>query len=106
KVVVSNSLQRADWNNTNIMSGDVVGQLRDRKAKAENNFYAFGSADLLKTLLPAGLVDEYRLGIAPLLLGRGNPLFKPMAQTIPLTLEKTQPLQNGGIVLYYEVGAP
>lgn len=106
KIVVSNSLKRAEWNNTTIISGDVVGQLRQRKAEAQKTLYVFGSADLLKTLLPAGLVDEYRLGIAPLLLGRGNRLFKPMPETIPLVLEKTQPLRNGGIVLYYRVGAP
>ena len=105
KIVVSNSLTQANWNNTTIMSGDIAAQLRERKANSKKNFYVFGSADLLKTLLPAGLVDEYRLGVAPVLLGRGNPLFKPADETIPLTLDKAQPLGNGGIVLYYGIGA-
>lgn len=106
KIVVSNTLTRAEWNNTTIVSGDVVAALRERKAGATRNLYVFGSADLLKTLLPAGLVDEYRLGISSLLLGRGNPLFKPSADAIPLTLIRTQPLGTGGIVLCYAVGAP
>ncbi|AEQ51936.1 dihydrofolate reductase family protein [Pelagibacterium halotolerans] len=99
KYVVSNTLTAADWNNTKIVSGDIVQALRDIKAGSERNLYVFGSADLLATLLPAGLVDEYRLGLAPLLLGRGNLLFKPSDLRIDLDLIKTQPLKNGGIVI-------
>ena len=104
KYVVSNTLVEADWNNTEIISGDIVSAITDLKRAAARNFYVFGSADLLSTLLAAGLVDEYRLGIAPLLLGRGNPLFKPADGRIDLKLLKSQPLENGGIVLYYGVG--
>jgi len=104
KYVVSNTLTEATWNNTEIVSGDIVSAIADLKRKASRNIYIFGSADLLSTLLPAGLVDEYRLGVAPLLMGRGNPLFKPADQRIDLRLLKSQPLENGGIVLYYGVG--
>jgi dihydrofolate reductase len=106
KYVVSNTLTAPDWNNTSVISGDVIEALRDIKAGSERNLYVFGSADLLATLLPADLVDEYRLGLAPLLLGRGNPLFKPSDLRIDLELLKTQPLKNGGVVLYYGVGKP
>lgn len=106
KYVVSNTLTAADWNNTKIISGDIVRALRDIKAASDRNLYVFGSAELLATLLPAGIVDEYRLGLAPLLLGRGNPLFKPSDTRIDLELLRTQPLKNGGIILSYGVGAP
>lgn len=106
KYVVSNTLTAADWNNTKIIGGDVIEALRDIKAASERNLYVFGSAELLATLLPAGIVDEYRLGLAPLLLGRGNLLFKPSDTRIDLELLKIQPLKNGGIILTYGVGAP
>ncbi len=106
KYVVSNTLTAPDWNNTSVINGDVVEALRDIKSKSQRNLYVFGSAELLASLLPAGLVDEYRLGIAPLLLGRGNPLFKPSDLRIDLELLKTQPLKNGGIVLYYGLKTP
>ena len=94
------------WNNTTLVSGDAVEALRKIKAKSERNLYVYGSAELLSSLLSAGLVDEYRLGIAPLLLGRGNPLFKRSDLRIDLELLKTQPLKNGGVVLYYRLGNP
>lgn len=106
KYVVSDTLTEAAWNNTEIISGDIVPAIADLKRNATRNFYVFGSADLLATLLASGLVDEYRLGIAPLLMGHGNPLFKPSDARIDLTLLKAQPLENGGIVLYYGVGDP
>jgi dihydrofolate reductase len=104
KYVVSDTLTEAAWNNTEIVSGDVVSAIKDLKRNTARNIYIFGSADLLSTLLPAGLVDEYRLGVASLLMGRGNPLFKPADQRIDLKLLKSQPLENGGIVLYYGLG--
>lgn len=103
KYVVSNTLTEANWNNTEIIKGNVVSAIADLKRNAARNIYIFGSADLLATLLPAGLVDEYRLGIAPLLMGRGNPLFKPSETRIDLKLLRSQPLRNGGIVLYYSL---
>ncbi len=104
KIVVSNTLTSADWNNTTIMSGDIAGQIRERKAKADKPLYVFGSAELVSSLLEDGLVDEYRLGIAPVVLGKGNPLFKQNGSRLPMDLIKSQPLENGGIILYYAVG--
>jgi dihydrofolate reductase len=106
KIVVSNTLTDPKWNNTTLVSSDAVEALRKIKAKSERNLYVYGSAELLSSLLSAGLVDEYRLGIAPLLLGRGNPLFKRSDLRIDLELIKTQPLKNGGVVLYYRLGSP
>lgn len=103
KYVVSNTLSDAKWNNSHLISGDVVKAIAELKRNAGRNIYIFGSADLLATLLPAGLIDEYRLGIAPLILGRGTPLFKPSDHRIDLNLIKTQPLTGGGIVLFYGV---
>lgn len=104
KYVVSETLEEATWNNSSVIGSDVVASISDLKRGASRNLYVFGSADLLTTLLAAGLVDEYRLCVAPLLMGRGNPLFKQTDTRIELKLLKSQPLENGGIILYYGLG--
>ena len=54
----------------------------------------FGSADLLDSLLKAGLVDEYRICVAPVVLGGGNPLFKPQDQEVKMRLQSARPAQD------------
>ncbi len=101
KAVISNTLDRADWNNTRLLRGDGVELVRALKAEPGKTIYVFGSADLLSNLLAAGLVDEYRLCIAPILLGRGNPLFKQRDAAINLELAWAKPLENGGVLMSY-----
>ena len=101
KAVVSNTLEKADWNNTRLLTGDASARVRELKAESGKDIYVFGSADLLATLLRHGLVDEYRVGIAPLLLGSGNPLFKKQETQAGLRLKQARALDNGGVLLDY-----
>lgn len=101
KAVISNTLAGADWNNTRLLTGDGVEQVSQLKAEAGGTIYVFGSAELLASLLAAGLVDEYRLCIAPILLGDGNPLFKPGQGATGMELIQSRPLGNGGVLLFY-----
>jgi len=101
KAVISNTLQSADWNNTTLLKGDAAERVRELKAQDGGTIYVFGSADLLASLLAAGLVDEYRLCIAPVLLGKGNPLFKTAEARTGLVLKSSKGLDNGGVLLFY-----
>ncbi len=56
------------------------------------------------SLLKAGLVDEYRICVAPVVLGGGNPLFKPQDQQVKMRLESARALKTGGAILTYAVG--
>jgi len=103
KAVISNTLERADWNNSRLLRGDAVEQVRALKAEQGGPIYVFGSADLLATLLAYDLVDEYRLCLVPTLLGRGTPLFKAADAQKNLELKKWQTVQNGGLLLFYGV---
>jgi len=103
KAVISNTLVHADWSNTRLLQGDAAELVRGLKAEQGGPIYVFGSADLLTTLLADGLVDEYRLAIAPVLLGRGTPLFKPTDVKTHLELKSARPIQNGGLLLFYDV---
>lgn len=101
KAVVSSTLENADWNNSRLLKGDAVASVNALKAEEGGPIYVFGSADLLDTLLAAGLVDEYRLCIAPVLIGRGTPLFKQADRQQTLELKSARPITNGGVLLYY-----
>jgi dihydrofolate reductase len=75
KYVVSNSLETADWENSTIVSGDVVEELRRLKQGEGGDLLVAGSATLVRTLIDNGLVDEYRLMIFPVVLGAGKRMF-------------------------------
>ncbi|TWG97148.1 dihydrofolate reductase [Mesorhizobium sp. J18] len=104
KAVATRTLEEATWNNTRLLKGDAVEAVRELKAQEGKDVYVFGSADLLASLLKAGLVDEYRICLAPVVLGGGNPLFKTRDRQIKMRLEDTRALKTGGVVLTYAVG--
>lgn len=106
KAVASHTLTEAGWNNTRLLRGDAAQAVRDLKAEDGKDVFVFGSADLLASLLTAGLVDEYRLCLAPVTLGAGNPLFKPETAPLSMRLLEARPLKSGGVILRYQMGQP
>ena len=104
KAVATRTLDEATWNNTRLLKGEAAEAVRALKAEEGKDVYVFGSADLLDSLLKAGLVDEYRICVAPVVLGGGNPLFKPQDQQVKMRLESARPLKTGGAILTYAVG--
>ncbi len=101
KVVCSRSLGRADWNHTTLVKGDAVAAVRDLKGRGDGMSFVFGSADLSATLTSAGLFDEYRIAVAPVILGRGTTLFGRGLDTRRLRLLEARTLANGGVILRY-----
>ena len=104
KAVATRTLSEATWNNTRLFKGDAVEAVKALKAEDGKDICVFGSADLLSSLLAVELVDEYRLCLAPVVLGGGNPLFKPQDSQVKMRLESARPLKTGGVILTYEVG--
>ncbi|WP_159593454.1 dihydrofolate reductase family protein [Chelativorans xinjiangense] len=104
KFVVSNTLQRAEWNNTTIQSGDAVEQVRELKEQPGGDILVYGSASVVHALMPVGLVDEYRLMVYPTVLGRGKRLF-PEGVSSMLRLAACQQLGSGIVLLRYETDA-
>lgn len=102
KVVFSRKLEKADWNNTRLVKTDVAGEIAKLKQQSGKDLFLFGSADLAATLIKLGLIDEYRIILNPLVLGKGSPLFKGIDQPFILKLIKTRTFQNGNILLYYQ----
>jgi dihydrofolate reductase len=105
KVVFSRTLQRADWNNTRLVSANAEDEVPRLKEQAGGDLYIFGSADLSSGLTRHGLIDEYRLCLVPVVLGAGTPLFKP-SERVNMQLLEARPLHSGGVILRYQPAKP
>jgi dihydrofolate reductase len=102
KIVFSRTLGKADWNNTTLVKSHAAEEVEKLKRQAGKDVYIFGSAVLSTTLTRHRLIDEYRLALVPVLLGRGNPLFKESPRTMMKLLEARQ-LKNGCVIVRYEL---
>ena len=100
KVVCSSTLKTADWNNTTIVK-DAVAEIPKLKQQGNGDMFVFGSGNLSESLMKAGLFDELRLCIAPVLLGKGRLLFNQGIPYEKLKLLEARPLATEGIILRY-----
>lgn len=101
KLVVSKTLKSADWSNTTIIrehASDVIRKLKEEDGK---DIYVFGSSVLSESFISDNLFDEFRIGIAPVILGKGRPLFPQGIDFKKLALVSTQQLTSGGVILTY-----
>ncbi|MEX0684998.1 MAG: dihydrofolate reductase family protein [Balneolales bacterium] len=101
KLVFSKTLKTADWNNSTIIKENASAEIKKLKAQGGKDMYVFGSANLSETFINDNLFDEYRIGIAPVILGSGRPLFRQGIAPKKLSLVSTQQLLRGGMVLKY-----
>lgn len=101
KYVVSNTLRQLTWEKSKRIDGDVVKKLRRLKAAKGPALHVWGSGRLLQTLITAGLVDEHRLWIAPVVLGQGRRLFEPGLPIHDLTLVKSLSTPSGLLINTY-----
>lgn len=100
KYVCSESLAHADWQNTEILK-NAVADITRLKQDGEGNLYVFGSGKLCNSLMKAGLFDEYRLCIAPMILGNGRQLFEEGLPSEQLSLLESRTLKTGGVLVKY-----
>lgn len=101
KIVFSHTLKQAAWNNTRLVNGEAVDELIKLKQQPGKDLIIFGSANLAASLTRAGLIDEYRLMVNPVILGAGVPLFQNVDNPINLKLSQSRVFQNGNVSLYY-----
>jgi dihydrofolate reductase len=100
KIVVSRTLDRADWANTRIVHDAAAAQLTELKQQPGKDIAIFGSSALTAGLLAAGLVDELRLMVNPVILGHGASLFAGAPAT-PLNIVNTRRFTSGCLLLTY-----
>ncbi len=102
KIVFSSTLERAAWSHTRLVktrAEDEVARLK--QGGSGKDIFIFGSAVLCDGLARAGLIDEIRLCLVPVVLGGGHPLFKPNPSRMKMTLLEARALESGGVILRY-----
>jgi dihydrofolate reductase len=100
KIVYSRTLERADWNTT-VVRDVVPEEVMELKAQPGGDM-VIGGANLAATFMRHDLIDEYRLYVHPVVIGRGKPLFPTSDAKIDLRLAETRPFGNGVVLLRYE----
>ena len=102
KYVFSKTLDSVDWNNSHLIKGDAVDELKKLKQQPGNDLFIFGSANLSSTFTRNRLIDEYRLMVNPVVLGKGEPVFDGLHETLKLKLVDSRTFRNGNVLLYYQ----
>jgi dihydrofolate reductase len=102
KYVVSSTLDAPEWNNSNVIDGDVVEEVTKLRRDADGDLVVHGSAQLVQTLLDHGLVDELRLMVFPVVLGSGKRLFGETSDKKNLKLADAKTVGEGVSILVYQ----
>jgi dihydrofolate reductase len=102
KYVVSSTLEKAEWNNSTVLKGDVLKEVSKLKQRLEGDIVVHGSAQLVQTLLANDLVDELRLMVYPVVLGSGKRLFGDSSDLKRLRLKDSRTVGDGVLILTYE----
>jgi dihydrofolate reductase len=97
KVVVSTTLKDPEWENTTVISDDVVAAISKLKDETGGDILVAGSGTLVATLLEANLVDELRLMVFPTILGRGRRVFPDGIDRLKLTLVESRTVGPDGV---------
>ena len=97
KYVVSNTLENPEWQNTTVISGDVVDGLKRLKEETDGAILVHGSGTLVRTLLENDLVDELRLMVFPTILGRGKRVFPDGIDRLKFTLTEARTVGPDGV---------
>ncbi len=102
KVVFSRTLDKASWNNTKLVKGDLAAEIRKMKKEPGEGMAILGSGSIVSQLAPEGLIDEYLVVVNPVVLGKGRTMFAGVKEKLSLKLTKTRAFGNGNVFLCYE----
>jgi dihydrofolate reductase len=103
KVVFSNTLEEVNWKNSSLAKADPTATVQQLKKQPGGDMVIFGGAMLAAHFVKNNLVDEYRIKLEPVALGKGKSLYKDIADRINLKLINSKAFDSGVTGLYYEV---
>lgn len=101
KYVVSTTLAQAEWQNSILLQHNIAEAIRQVKQQVDGQLLVFGSGQLIAYLQAHNLVDEYRLLVYPLALGKGQRFF-PEGSATKLKLVQSKPFRSGVVALIYQ----
>ena len=101
KLVFSTTLERADWSNTTVIAGEAVEQIETVKSRPGGELLVIGSAHLTAHFAAAGVLDELRIMVCPIVLGQGRSLFEDLKDRVALSLADVRQFDSGNVLLTY-----
>ena len=101
KYVVSSTLQDPGWEHTTILRGAIPEKIQALKSEPGRDIVTTGSISLVSELIATGVVDEYRLFVYPVVLGRGRRLFAEATEVPRLSLVEAESFRSGVVLLRY-----
>ncbi len=102
KVVFSRTLNKATWNNTTLLKGDIAAEIRRLKETSLHDMTILGSGTIIAQLAQAGLIDEYQFVVNPVVLGQGRTMFAGLPEKLALRLTQSRTFGNGNAFLCYQ----
>jgi dihydrofolate reductase len=102
KIVFSRKMNSAEWNNTRVVQSDLVGEVRKLKSEPGHVLAILGSGSIVSQLTQEGLIDEYQVAIAPVVIGSGRTMFEGVKKKLSLKLTRSKEFKNGNVLLHYE----
>jgi dihydrofolate reductase len=102
KVVFSRTLEKASWNNTKLVKSDIASEIRKMKKEPGEGMAILGSGSIVSQLAQEGLIDEFRIVVNPVVLGKGKTMFDGISEKLNLKLTKSRTFSNGKVLLCYE----
>jgi dihydrofolate reductase len=103
KVVFTKTLDRSEWINTDIATGDLTDEINKLKTQDGRDIIVYGGASFDSSLIKAGLIDEFLLFINPVAIGNGLSIFKDLKDNQKFNLIKSITFDCGIVLLDYEV---
>jgi dihydrofolate reductase len=102
KVVFSRTLDKASWNNTKLVKGDLAMEVRKMKQESGQGLVIMGSGTIVSQLAQEGLIDEFQIVVCPIVIGSGKTLFEGVTEKLNLKLTKSRTFGNGNVYTCYE----
>jgi len=101
KYVVSSTMHDPEWARTTVLRGALIEEVQALKSEPGRDIVTTGSITLVHASIAAGLVEEYRLFVYPVVLGHGKRLFAGAREVPRLKLTETRPFRAGVVLLRY-----
>jgi dihydrofolate reductase len=102
KIVFSKTLQKTNWEGARIVRANIAEEMATLKNQPGKNLLMLGSPTLAHSFMELDLIDEFRLNINPIVIGKGKPLFKDIGKKIDLKLIAEKKFENGVLALRYD----
>ncbi len=102
KIVFTKTLNKSEWINTEIATGDFRDEITKLKSLDGKDLLVYGGASFDSSLIKEKLIDEFYLFVNPLIMGNGKTIFKDLKEIQKLTLIEFKMFDSGLVLLHYE----